>query len=189
MGLKYYANINDTTLSDLLRQGNIKTENPFIDFSDYSWQDSPDTGRIKGAYIIFYQGGTIDHEIHVTETVLQSSAESEYNSACTAGMDLVHFRMLIHELLSKDPDIVPEEVLPIILDSKSAVCISNTGKDTKHTRQIARRIYLVRNGEKCKMHNIDWCEGGLHLAEISTKNVGDNDLNIKMKYIMVRLYN
>ena len=74
LGLKYYADINDETLSDLLRQGNIKTENPLMGFSDSSWQDSPDTGRSTGAYIIFYQGGTFDHEIHVPGPVAQSSA-------------------------------------------------------------------------------------------------------------------
>ena len=39
------------------------------------------------------------------------------------------------------------------------------------------------------MHKIDWYEGGLQLAYIATKNVGDNDLNTRMKYIMVILYN
>ena len=39
------------------------------------------------------------------------------------------------------------------------------------------------------MHNIDWCEGGLKLSDIATKNVGENDLNHIMKYIMVRLDN
>ena len=39
------------------------------------------------------------------------------------------------------------------------------------------------------MHNIDWCEGGLQLAYIATKNIGENDLNPIMKYIMVRLDN
>ena len=66
-------------------------------------------------------------------------------------MDLAHFRMLINELLSKDPDIVPEEVPLIILDIKYAVCISNNGKYTKHTMHIARRIHLVTNGEKCQL--------------------------------------
>ena len=61
-------------------------------------------------------------------------------------MDLAHFRMFIHELLNKDPDIVPEEAPLIVLDSKSATCMANNGKDTKHTRHIARRIYFVRNG-------------------------------------------
>ena len=46
-------------------------------FSDSSCQDYPDTGRITGAYIIFYQGGPIDHGTNVTGPVAQSSAESE----------------------------------------------------------------------------------------------------------------
>ena len=50
-------------------------------FSYSSWQDCPDTGRSKGAYIIFYQGGPIDHGTHVPGPVAQSGAESEYNAA------------------------------------------------------------------------------------------------------------
>ena len=53
-------------------------------FSDYSWQDCPYTGISTGAYIIFYQGGKIDHGTHVSVPVAQPSAESEYNTACTA---------------------------------------------------------------------------------------------------------
>ena len=64
-------------------------------------------------------------------------------------------------MLNKDTDIVPEEVTLIVLDSKYAMCMANNGKDTKHTRHISRRLHLVNNGEKCKMHKIDWCEGGL----------------------------
>ena len=53
-------------------------------------------------------------------------------------MDLAHFRILIHELLNKDPYIVPEESPMIILDIKSDIFMPNNGKDTKHTRNIAR---------------------------------------------------
>ena len=86
LGLKYYADLNDAPVTDLLRQANIKTKNHLMDFSDSSWQDFPDTGRSTGAYIIFYQGGKIDHGTHVPGPVSQSSAESEYNSACTADL-------------------------------------------------------------------------------------------------------
>ena len=79
-------------------------------------------------------------------------------------MDLAHFRMLIHELLNKDPCIVPKEAPLIVLDSKSAMCMAKNGKDTKHTIHIARRIHFERNREKCKIHRINWCEGGLQLA-------------------------
>ena len=72
--LKYYADLNDAPVTDILRQANIKTKNHLMDFSDSSWQDCPDTGRSTGTYIIFYQGGPIDHGTHVPEQVSQFSA-------------------------------------------------------------------------------------------------------------------
>ena len=39
------------------------------------------------------------------------------------------------------------------------------------------------------MHKINWCNGGLQLKAISANNIGENDLNTRMKYIMVRLDN
>ena len=160
-----------------------------MDFSDASWQDCPDTGRSTGAYIILYQGGPIDHGTNVPGLVAQSSTESEYNAAYTAGMALAHFRMLVHEFLNEDLDMVPKEAPLIVLDSKSAMCMDNNGKDTKHTRHIERIMRLVRNGEKFKMHKIDWCEKGLQLSDIVTKNVSEPDLTPRMKYIIVRLEN
>ena len=76
MGLKYYSDMKDAPLSDLLRQARIKTENKLMDFSDSSWEYFPDTGRSTGSYIIFYQGVPIDHGTHVPGPVAQSSAES-----------------------------------------------------------------------------------------------------------------
>ena len=67
--------------------------------------------------------------------------------------------------------------------------MDKNAKDTKHTRHIARRIHFVRNGEKCNMHKIDWCEGGLQLEHIGTKNLSEPDLTPRMKFIMVRLEN
>ena len=67
--------------------------------------------------------------------------------------------------------------------------MDKNGKDTNNTRQISRGVNLVRNDEKLKMHKIGWCDGGLHLEEIATKNVWENNLNPRMKHIMVRLEN
>ena len=57
-------------------------------------------------------------------------------------MSLAHFIMLIHELLNKDPDIVPKEFPMIVLDSKASMCMTKDDKDTKHTRNIARRMHF-----------------------------------------------
>ena len=76
-----------------------------------------------------------------------------------------------------------------MLDSKSAVYMDKNGKDTKHTRHIERRVHFVRNDEKCKIQNIDWCEGDLQLANIANNNFCEHDLTPIMKYIMARLEN
>ena len=88
--------------------------------------------------MILYQDGPIGHGTHVSVPVAQSSAESEYNVACTAGMALARFRMLIQELLNKDTDIVLEEAPLIILDSKYDVCMDKNGKYTKHKSHICK---------------------------------------------------
>ena len=160
-----------------------------MDFSDSSWQNCLDTGRTTGEYIILYQGGPIDHGTHVTGPVAKSSAESYYSAECTTGMALANFRVLIHVFLNKDPDIVTQKAHIIVLDSKPDICMAKNGKDTKHIRQISRKVHFVRNVEMCKMHKIDWCEGGLQLSDIGTKNVGEPDLTPKVKYIMLRLEN
>ena len=160
-----------------------------MDFFDSSCQDCPDTSRSTGEYIIFYQGGTIYHSTHLPELVSQSSAEIQYNAKCTAGLNLSHFRRLIHELLNKDHGTVPEKSPLIILDIKASVCMANNGKYTKHTRHISRIVHLIRNGGNSKMHKIDWCDGGLQLADTATKHFGENDLTPRMKYIMEILDN
>ena len=62
-------------------------------------------------------------------------------------MDLSHSMMLNNELLNKDTDVVPEQATLIILDSKSAMCMDNNGKNKNHTIYISRRMHFVTNGE------------------------------------------
>ena len=79
LGFKYDTKIEDVPLSDFLRQASIKYENQLMVFYDFIWQDCLDEGRSIGSYIVCFQGGTIDHFIHVPGPVSQYSAESEYN--------------------------------------------------------------------------------------------------------------
>ena len=72
--LEYYADMNDSPVSELLRQASIKTENELMAFSDSSWQDYPDTVISTESYIIFYQGGPIDHGTYVPGPVSRSGA-------------------------------------------------------------------------------------------------------------------
>ena len=107
---------------------------------------------------------------------------SEYNAAYTSGMALEHFRMLNDEFWDKDRYVIPEQAPLIILDIKSAICVVNNGKDTKHTIHISRRINFVINYKECNFHNIVRCEAGLKLADIETNNVREDEFNPILGY-------
>ena len=69
LGLRYYANIECTPLSDLLRQAIINTKKKMVVLSYSICQDCSDTGSITGSCIVFYKGGPMNHCTHVPGTV------------------------------------------------------------------------------------------------------------------------
>ena len=71
MVLKYYSDIEDALLSDLLIQDNIKNEKQLMASSDSTWKYFPETDRSTGVYIILYICGPIDHGTHVPVPVSQ----------------------------------------------------------------------------------------------------------------------
>ena len=77
LGLKYYSDMKYAPLSDLLRQASINTDNQLMALYDSSWQDCPDTDRITGEYIMFYQGGPIENSKHVPVPIDKYSTESD----------------------------------------------------------------------------------------------------------------
>ena len=97
--------------------------------------------------------------------------------------------MINNGIMNKDPYVVPDQALLIILDSKSAVCMANNGNNTKHIRQIYRIIKLLRNGEEFNLHKKVWCEGCIQLSEIGTKDVVEYGLNPRLGYTMAILEN
>ena len=74
LGLKYYADLNDAPVTDILRQANIKTKNHLMAFMILVGNIFHTLEKSTGAHIIFYQCGTIDHGTHVPGPVAQSSA-------------------------------------------------------------------------------------------------------------------
>ena len=73
-------------------------------------------------------------------------------------------------MLKKYPYLVPEQEPIIIFDRKSAIYMGKNVKYTKHTRNISRRNSFLINGEYFNLHKTMWCEGGLKLADVVTKN-------------------
>ena len=118
--------------------------------------------------------------------IAMSSAEAEYNACCTATMSGAHHHMLLNELRLRDPDAATFPI-PVVLDSRSAQAMGNSFRDTKHTRHIARRYHYVRTGAQEGHWVLHWCEAGLQLADVGTKNLPGRDLQPRLGYIQVEV--
>jgi hypothetical protein len=143
LGIRFYSFIGDAPITKMLVEQQMGPEHPFYAFSDSSWNDDMETGRSTGGYMIWYRGGIVDHSSNLPDPMALSLAEAEYNEACLVFMVTNHLRMILCELQNT----VEKDMKPTImyLDSKSAIAMGRSCKDTKHTRHIMRRFHYMRN--------------------------------------------
>lgn len=87
-------------------------------------------------------GGVVDHRSILPDPVALSSAEAEYNEGCIAFMAGSHLRMLLCELENVEEASIPATT--IYFDSRSAMAMGNSYKDTKHNCHIMHRYHYVR---------------------------------------------
>jgi hypothetical protein len=165
-GVTFYSDIERASVTKMLDSQKVALGKLFYTFSDSSWNDDVDTGRSTGCFLIFYMGGVVDHNSNLPNPVALSSAEAEYNECCLACMATNHLAMLVEEFELKGAE---RSLIPLILDSKSAIAMGNSFRDTKHTRHIMRRFHYVREGVESKRFILCWIQTELELADIGTK--------------------
>jgi len=140
LGIKFYNNYLGCPLYATLKEEQLIQSHPFFAFSDSSWNDDVDHGRSTGCYIITYMGEIVDHSSNLPNPVTLSSAEAEYNEGCLAMMATSHLRMLLAELEGLNEDNL--DPTSIYFDSKSAIAMGNSFKDTKQVSLCQRRYTL-----------------------------------------------
>jgi hypothetical protein len=167
LGIRFYSDLFRAPLMKILESQEIKQHHAFFGFSDSSWNDDADTGRSTGCFILTYMGGIVDHSSNMPDPVALSSAEAEYNEGCVAFMAASHLRMLLCEL----EGIEEEKMGPttMFFDSKSAIAMGSSYRDTKHTRHIMRRYHHVRNEIAAKRFNMQWIGTEFMISDIGTK--------------------
>jgi hypothetical protein len=102
---------------------------PVICFIDSSFQDSLDTSRSTGGYLIIVQGGVIDACSMMPSLIAHSTCEAEYCTSSLAAMATFFIRKIYNELhgLAQDHQLT----IPIGIDSHSAMDTANSNRDTK----------------------------------------------------------
>ena len=113
-----------------------------------------------------FGSGCLKPHSQTQENIALSSAEAEYNEACLACMATNHLAMILDELEGRTE---PRKAIPILLDSKSAIAMGNSFKDTKHTRHIMGRYHYVREGVDSGRFTLHWIGTDDMLSDIGTK--------------------
>jgi len=111
-------------------------------------------------------GGIVDHSSK-PDPVALSSAEAEYNEGCVAFLAASHLRMLLCELEGMDESSMPPTTM--FFDSRSAMAMGNSYRDTKHTRHIMRRYHYVRNQIVANRFSMKWIGTEFMMSDIGTK--------------------
>jgi hypothetical protein len=159
----------------MLMEQNISSPHLFYGFSDSLWNDDKDTGRSTGCFIIVYMGGIIDHSSNLPDPVALSSAEAEYNEGCIAMMAASHLRMLLCEMEGVNESSMT--ATPIYFDSKSAMAMDNSYKDTKHTRHIMRRYHYVSGNIASNRFTMQWISTQSRLRTLGPSRLLDHAIN------------
>jgi hypothetical protein len=77
--------------------------------------------------------------------------------------------------------------IQILIDSRSAVDMGASFKDTKRTRHMIRRYHCVREGVESNQHALIWIPTNAQLADIGTKILGRVLLDSFKELIFVKV--
>jgi len=139
----------------------------FFRFTESSWNDDQDTGRSIGCFFMTYMGGVVDHSSNMPDPVALSSAKVEYNKGCIAFMKANHLQRLLCKLDSISDETM--EPTSIYFARKSAIAMSISYKDTKHTQLIMWRYHYVRGRIAANRFVDKWNSNEIQIVDIGTK--------------------
>ena len=184
-GLRYYAILEESPIYKMLKVNNITPSRNLFTFSDSSWDDDFDTSRSTGGYLIFHQGGVVDHSSNMPGPVAMSSAEPEYNEACLACMATGNLHMTLNHIEGIQEGSEQDLPVDIFMDNKSAVDMSVSFKDTKNARHIRRRFHFVKQGSEQNWHKLTWISNQFMVADVTTKTLSQKSLESQTQWFMI----
>ena len=101
--LCYYRDTAQSPLHSLLATAQVTLhDNTMVTMCDSSWGDCADH-KSTGSYLVFFQGGVIDHSSFVPNMVALSSAKAEICAMTIAGMATNYFRQVLCDVLYDSP--------------------------------------------------------------------------------------
>ena len=139
-----------------------------IGYADADWGGDYSRKSTSG-YVFTINGVPVSWASQLQKSVAMSSAEAEYCAGCSAALDAVYLRNLLHDL--GEPQLKPT---PLYQDSQPAIEIAKNPIKHKVAKHIDIRVHKLRELVRDKVVELKYLETNKMPADILTKPLGPN---------------
>ena len=129
----------------------------------------------RSGYGFMLAGGLISWYSGRQKITAQSSAESEYYAAVSAGNEAIWFRQLIDDMG------FPQKTVTIYEDNQACISLTKNPEDHKRTKHIQVRFHVIRDYVAKELIKFVYCPTKDQLADVFTKGVSGCQLRNMMK--------
>lgn len=154
------------TLEFGLRFTQVK-EPMLIGYSDSDWGGCPEDMKSTTGYCFSIGSAIFAWTTSKQDTIAQSTAEAEYMALCATATQAIWLKRL-----GEDLGLCTQVGVPIYCDSQSAIAIGKNPVQHKRTKHMQIKYHKVREYEKNKDIQLQYCKGEEQLADIFTKALG-----------------
>jgi len=165
----FYTDITKSAIYSFVQEAGLNLHDYTLFAMVDASQNNEDGMESTGCYLIFLQGGLIAHDTFVPPVVVKSSTESEINAMTVAAMNLAKYHQALCHILFGDPEY--NYTVPLITDSQSGIQATKNAKETRMTKHILKRWYLIREQvlNSCIItHHVSGDD--FNIADLGTKN-------------------
>jgi hypothetical protein len=153
IGIKYARTSDSPTIIENLRG-----------YCDSDWVGDRDNYLSTAGWIFIMCGGAISWQCKRGQTPAQSSCDAEYVAEGLAAQEICHFRNILSEL-----HLELEDPIPLYLDSKSAIAITNNPMFHERNKHVALKFHFSRHLQSDGRMKLQYVHTDLQVAEVLTK--------------------
>jgi hypothetical protein len=145
------------------------------------------SSRSTGGFLMFHQGGIVDHSSNMPQPAAMISAEAEYNEAFMACTTTSHMYMTLNHIEEVEDEPTEDKPVEIYMDNRSEVDTSITFKDTKNARLIRRRFHFVKKCVIDEWHTLVWISNQSMVADGMTSMLAKKGFLHKIQYMLTSI--
>ena len=133
-------------------------------YADADYAMDPHTRRSTSGGIVFMNGGPVVWSSKLQKIVALSTAEAEIIAATDITKEIIHIRLMLHELGVRD-----SRPVQIHEDNQACILMGNGMKSSRKAKHYEVRLHFLQDSIKTGLIRFVYCETDKQIADALTK--------------------